>query len=616
MRLFRLVPVIAAGALLAASVSPAQAQTTDASGAEGVGTTTGALTLLGLDAGGLLSLDLLTDAGRANIDESVGARSAAAQISALVVESPAAGVAESLPLLSVESTGAPEEQGQAATPIDNPVVSGSLLPLSLRALVDEVGATSQLSAGLVDLDVLGGVAGITGTELDLGSQALVDDAAGSRGVTLDALTVLDLEALLAGLGIPLTDLSFDTLLALVDSLGLLSELSAALEGLGLPGLDLDALSIEGLLAVVDGLLDEADGLLDGVDALTSQVDALTGQITSLESLQSTLTADADACDVADPALDLLDDLLGGGTTASDLCADVTGTLTSITGELALLDTELSDLTDLLDPLTTQLDALLDQLQGALEAPLDLLGGQTLLGVDGLDVTVVTQATDDVATSIADVTGTLGELRVGDLALGALDLSATTEQVDHVLARVEGTLGGVLGQISPALADLVDIRTLEETTSVVEEAGSVVASAAFTGLQVDVLPEIAELQDLLAGLGGVDSLGAQLADLGLPVPTSGATEVLQLNSLLAGVPTGGLVLGDGVAALTEGLSVRVASLTQQSTFTPVAVPSAPAPAPAPQPTLPATGSDDGLVLLLAAAAVLTALGGRHLLRRAA
>src|SRR5690606_37606571 len=51
MRLSRLVPVLAAGALFAASTSPAQAQTDPV---EGVGTTVGALSLLGLDAADLL----------------------------------------------------------------------------------------------------------------------------------------------------------------------------------------------------------------------------------------------------------------------------------------------------------------------------------------------------------------------------------------------------------------------------------------------------------------------------------------------------------------------------------------------------------------------------------
>lgn len=605
MRLSRLVPVLAAGALLAATTSPALAQTDpEQAVVEGVGTTTGALTLLGLDAGDLLSLDLLSDAGSANIDEDLGPRRAAAQIAALALESPAAGVSQVLPLLSVESTGAPDERSQAVTPIDNPVVSGALAPLQLSALVDEAGATSLLSAGLADLDVLSGILTLAGTTLDLGSTALVGDAAGSRGIDVDALTVLDLEALLAALGIPLTDLPLDTLLGLLDGLGLLGQLEGLLAPLGL---DIDGLSVDAIVDLVDGLVGELDLLLGQLD----QVDALVDQITSLEALQATLQADSGSCGT----LSDLDDLLGGGDTLTELCSDVTGTLASITSQLATLTVQLDALPDPTE-LTALVDDLLDQVRGALDAPLDLLSGQALLRLEGLDVTVLTKATDDVATSVADVTGTLGSLQVGELpVLGTLDLAAPTADLNGLLAQAEGLVGGILGEISPALADLVSIRAMQETTSVEEVAGSVVSSAAFSGLEVEVLPVLGELAGLLDGLGGTDSLGAVLEGLDLPLPTSGAADVLELNALLAPI-TGGLPL---LGALEEGLGLQVATLSQQSTFTPVAAqapatPAAPAAPTAPAPVLPRTGSDDGLLLALAGAAVLAALGGRHLVRR--
>ncbi|HAS12689.1 MAG TPA: hypothetical protein DCS55_19590 [Acidimicrobiaceae bacterium] len=605
MRLSRLVPVLAAGALLAATTSPALAQTDpEQAVVEGVGTTTGALTLLGLDAGDLLSLDLLSDAGSANIDEDLGPRRAAAQIAALALESPAAGVSQVLPLLSVESTGAPDERSQAVTPIDNPVVSGAIAPLQLSALVDEAGATSLLSAGLADVDVLSGILTLAGTTLDLGSTALVGDAAGSRGIDLDALTVLDLEALLATLGIPLTDLPLDTLLGLLDGLGLLGQLEGLLAPLGL---DIDGLSVDAIVDLVDGLVGELDVVLGQL----GQVDALVDEITSLEDLQAALQADSGSCDtLAD-----LDDLLGGGDTLTELCSNVTGTLASITSQLTTLTAQLDALPDPTE-LTALVDDLLDQVRGALEAPLDLLSGQALLSLEGLDVTVLTKATDDVATSVADVTGTLGSLQVGELpVLGTLDLTAPTADLNGLLAQAEGLVGGILGEISPALADLVSIRTLQETTSVEEVAGSVVSSAAFSGLEVEVLPILGELTGVLAGLGGTDSLGAVLEGLDLPLPTSGAPEVLELNALLAPI-TGGLPL---LGSLEEGLGLQVATLSQQSTFTPVAAqapatPAAPAAPTAPAPVLPRTGSDDGLLLALAGAAVLAALGGRHLVRR--
>lgn len=585
MRLSRFVPVVAAGALLAATTSPALAQ--QAPAVEGVGTTTGSLTLLALDAGDLAGLDVLSDAGVANIDDARGARSAAAQIAALALDT---AVTEplSVPLLAVESTGEAQETRQDVAVPANPLVSGAALPLSLSAVVGDDGARSALGGSLTDLDVLGGILSLTGASLDLGSNALVTDAAATRGVSAQDLDVLDLEALLAGLGISLTDLSLDTLLGLLDQLGLLQQLQPVLDQLGL---DVETLTVESLTTVVEGLLADADDLEEG--------------LVLLEELEANLTDDlADTtCELTDAGDELLGGLLGDGGT---LVCDSTQTLEE---QLATVETSIADL-------TAELQAVLDQLQALLTGDggvLDLLGGTSLLTVDGLDIDVVTKATDDVATSIADVTATLGSVHVGALpTLGTVDLGATTEQVTALLGQVEAAIGDALGEIAPSLSDLVSVRALDEQTSVVEEAGRVIAAAELTGLVVEVQPVLAELEALLAGLGGTGSLGATLEGLGLPVPTSGATEVLALNESLAGV-TDGLPLLGGLAALDQPLALRVASLQQESVFTAAAAPAAPT-APAPQPTLPRTGSSDTLVLALAMAGVLVALGGRHLLRR--
>jgi len=66
-----------------------------------------------------------------------------------------------------------------------------------------------------------------------------------------------------------------------------------------------------------------------------------------------------------------------------------------------------------------------------------------------------------------------------------------------------------------------------------------------------------------------------------------------------------------------LTLEVASLSQRSAFAAGAVPVTPGAPTAPgqpAPTLPRTGSSDTLVLGLAMAAAVLALGGRQLLRR--
>lgn len=547
MRLSRLVPAVAAGALLAATVGPpAHAATT------GVGSTAGTLTVLGLDAGSLVSLDLLADRGDANTNPAVGAAKASAELAALLVESPALGVSQTVPVVSTSSTGEKTSASQAVTPVANPVVSGSLLPIDLSAAVDANGAVSSLSGGLADLDVLGGILSLAGTDLGLGSTAATDNANGVRGLSVDAVSVLDLEALLAGLGIPLTDLPLDTVLGLVESLGLLPTLASTLETLGLPALAPEDLSVE----AIAGLIAEAGVIEAAADAIATGGEELcTNEIIGT---------------------------VGGvlGLPAESTCETIVTEVEAVVDTIPAIDTLLGD---------------------TLQAVLDILDGAALVSLDGITVNVVTKATDQVATSVADVTAQLEGLTVGPLAIPAVDLTATAAELNAVLGQVESTLGGILGGIDPSLADLVDIGLLEENTSVTQSNGAIVSDAAFTALRVDVLPNVAELLALIEGLAGVESIGDLLAAEGVDVPAGPLDE---LTALLDNVPTSGLEVDGGVLPLSEGVGVRVGSLSQRSTFAAVATPANPVPA------LPNTGSNDGLMLLIGGAALVGAIGARR------
>ncbi len=556
MRLSRLVPAVAAGALFAATVGPAAGA---APAPTGVGSTAGTLTVLGLDAGGLLSLDLLADRGDANTNPAIGQPSAAAELAALVVESAAAGVSQTVPVVSTSSTGEKSTASQALTPIDNPVVSGSLLPIDLSALVGADGAVSELSGGLADLDILSGILAVSGTTLDLSSNAAPTNANGARGLSVDAVTVLDLESLLSGLGIPLTSLPLDTVLDLVNGLGLLGELNTAFETLGLPALAPEDLSVEAIGALIDeaGALETAAAVIDeGGDGVCESEAS-----TVITTVGTTL-----------------------GLPAETSCDAIATEVETLIESIPAVSTLLGD---------------------TLEAVLDVLDGAALLSVDGITVSVVTKATDQVATSVADVTAALEGLQVGPLAIPSVDLTATVAQLTAVLDQIESTLGGILGGIDPSLADLIDIGLFEEETSVTQSSGATVADAAFTALRVDVLPNVAELQSLITDLAQLESIGDLLADAGIDLPAGPLDE---LTALLDGVPTAGLipVLG-GVLPLSEGVGVRVASLSQRSTFAPVASTATPVPA------LPNTGSNDGMMLLFGAVAVVGALGARRWMR---
>ena len=89
--------------------------------------------------------------------------------------------------------------------------------------------------------------------------------------------------------------------------------------------------------------------------------------------------------------------------------------------------------------------------------LGLLDGVSLLKVDGIEIGTTTKATDTVAGSVADIVAKIGAIKVGGLALPGLDLGATLAQVNGVLDTVNGTLGSVLGAISPDLANLVKVN---------------------------------------------------------------------------------------------------------------------------------------------------------------
>lgn len=236
--------------------------------------------------------------------------------SPIQVTSPTLGLDRQLPLLEVRSTGAEQSSAQGVTPIENPVVGGTLLPVDLRALVGTGGAVSSIEAGVADIDVLGGILGLTSTELGLASNAMTTQASGDRSLSIDGLTVLDLEALLAGLGIPLTDLPLETVLGLIDELGLLPQLGTALDDLGLP-VDLDSLSTESVGALIDDLGE--------VPALVTTLSGDTGATT---------------CDTTDPVLGAVGGLIGQDTTA--LCDDVTATVAEITAVVPDLDALLGD----------------------------------------------------------------------------------------------------------------------------------------------------------------------------------------------------------------------------------------------------------------------------------
>lgn len=539
MRVSRFLPVLVAGAVFTAAAAPASAAT------PGVGSTVGSLEVLSLDVGDLLDLDVLTDFAAANTDPDVSDAGAAAALKALAISAPAL-LDDPLEIgvLDVASSG--EEQTASSDgvdiPGDTPVVGGSLLPAALSAVLADAGAGSTTKAGIGALDILGGIAGLDTTELGIAANSLTEQADGSRALQIKNLAVLDLGDLLAGLGIPLDLLSIDTILALIDGLGITDQLTSALEGLGLPVGTLDTLDQDSILGLVD-------------------------QVGDLQTLVA-----------EDPAL---------------LCEEINGPLADVAGSIlgaANPDVALTTCEELVSAVTS-LPIVADLLGETLDTILGLLNDTALLELTALDVSIVTAATDSLETSVADITATIGGLTVAGLDLPATDLAAAIEtakaQLDGLLATISPLLGGL---------GLLDIGVLEQDAGVSEDGDAIVSEATFTGLRVDV----AGLTDgvlggVLAGLPIENSIGDLIGD----VPANPVTDLLGLDS-------------SALSALGDGLSLQVASLGQTSTFTEVlnntATPAAPA-----SPELPRTGSNDALMLALAAIAAGGALGIRRVVR---
>jgi len=605
-RKLRIIAVLATSLALAiATVAPTSAQEP----AAGVGSSSGAASLLNLALGSdALLLQLLGEATQTSNNPDAGGPIASERVSPLLVTSsllPALG-GVSQPTVETSSTSgedATSTQGVdlgallAATPVSG-LLSGAIDPVALRSVVDPNGAISSATAAVRNVSLLGGLLSTGSATADLGSQALVTDAGALRGLSLDSLEVLDLTALLDALGISLADLPIDAAVGLLDRLGL-----------PLPG----GLSAAALLDTIDGLLDSTSAVRAQVATLQGQVDALQVQLAPLTSQLSAATA----------LVTSLTSQLGeqqallAACVVPVLCAPIQSLVTSLTSQLATatgsansidaaidelqaqIDSRLAQIDGLLDPIQT----LLDDLLGLLDGVLDGLDGAPLVVVRDLVVGVAARADDTVAESVAQVLGSVGDVQVGGLSLGGLDPAALLGQVTALADQVTGTLGGILSTVDPSLAGLVDIDLLEQATSVTEADGVTEAFASITGLRATITPP--DVCGLLARLGAQDTIGSVLGGLGealpsLPGPVGdvlgdlGSTVTCNAAAAAGGVTATALV-GGVASALTQPLTIEALSLAGAGSFS---VPGATSGTPG-QPTpgsLPTTGGEAQLALL--------------------
>jgi LPXTG-motif cell wall-anchored protein len=294
---------IAAGAT-ALSLIGALTSMGSAAAAGGVGTTQVSTTILDASvgtAGSVLGVRLLGDDARATVDGKVAkAPEAFSRLSALTLTSglvPALNTA--LPAPPMESRtpgGLPCDErvslslGGAGVP--GQVATGDVTPAKLCSAVDAAGARADLDTSLTNLSIVGGLLTVDSVTSKLNALAGAQGADGTRGVKIDAITVLDLGALLNGLGIDLADLPISTVSNLLSSLGkdvagidpnktladavvALNDAIDTLQSAGATITDDAAAALAALLAPV-GIVPPAAG--DAVDAAIDRLQGLLGGV--------------------------------------------------------------------------------------------------------------------------------------------------------------------------------------------------------------------------------------------------------------------------------------------------------------------------------------------------
>ncbi|MDP9442379.1 MAG: hypothetical protein M3P34_09450, partial [Actinomycetota bacterium] len=223
--MFRPVSAAVATSVVAAAVfaGPVTAQS------PGVGTSLTETKVLAAqlgDNGSVLDLVLLGDQARSTIDPTVASPEAFTRLTALATKSgvisalnQTVGVYEARSTGPTEQDVAPQTIVPASLPAAlGPVLSGSLGTGKLSAILDNGVASSALNVGVTDVKSVGGLLGIGSLTSDLGAISGGDASGATRGAKVADITVLDLAALLDGLGINLADLSVAQVSALLDTL--------------------------------------------------------------------------------------------------------------------------------------------------------------------------------------------------------------------------------------------------------------------------------------------------------------------------------------------------------------------------------------------------------------
>lgn len=559
-----------AATLATVVVGAVPASATVASTPSGVGSTTTTTRVLDLSlgsGGSLLKLSLLTDKGASSIDSHSAPAGASNQIVPLTLDSALAGIHVAVPGASTSAPGGtPDLKGTALTlgalGVPASVAAASIDPIALHSDYSPSAAHSTIGAAQIKgLTIAGGsIASVDMLSSSLNADALNASADGARGVQVGTIKLLQLGALLKGLGANITQLPLITVTRLIDQLGLGS----------------------GVLAS-----------LPAGATVTSEVANLTN---SISGLQAALTSSS-----------------GGSTLSGNLPAPVLGALNGLGG---VIPTPGAAKTAAVTPVTipaagsplSAVTGLVGQLQNSLSNLLSTtvpaLDAFPLVQLDATQVGINTRAADTVANSSAGVTALPMTLRVAGTPL-TIDAAAAVNKVNETIATANGALNGLLSTLGLP-TNLVSLSLLDKASNVALNGNYTIASAGVSLATLKIAAiNPADVVKGIAALGGAP-LSSVLSSVGLAAGSPLAAVLGATNAIGA--------LGtalNAAAPLTGGAQLQIASLSGASTYTvaPTAAPPTGSPLTPATGSLPHTGGNPALAILGVIFALLAFAGVR-------
>jgi hypothetical protein len=258
----------------------------------------------------------------------------------------------------------------------------------------------------------------------------------------------------------------------------------------------------------------------------------------------------------------------------------------------------ASLTGTVADLLTQVRA---SLGGLLADVLATIGNTPLLSVKDVNVGLRATATGSPGTSVADVTASIGSVKVGVLpvpTISGLDLAAPAAVINQAAAAIQSAVGGVLATVNASLANLVKVDVLQITKGIDATGGYNNAHSSVTALRATLDPT-----GLLGAAALLDQtatpVSSVLGGLGTAVPAL-APLMGQLESALGGIQAlaGRSVVTVGELSGSGAYKVSVASV-----------------AGTPGGSLPRTGRDAALPAMMAVLLGGFALAIRKVLRAA-